>query len=109
MRGPPRPNRWRAVFKRISLAGSAELFKETTGTRDSEPEPQRPPDIHPLASRPDAVLYYTYGLTETQVRTLVDALQKLKYPHTLKSATRPNMEEFERLEALRQLLLDGLR
>ncbi len=97
------------MFKRISLAGSAELFKETTGTRDSEPEPQRPPDIHPLATRPDAVLYYTYGLTETQVRTLVDALQKLKYPHTLKSATRPNMEEFERLEALRQLLLDGLR
>jgi hypothetical protein len=97
------------VFKRISLAGSAELFKETARPPDSEPEPQRPPGIHPLSTRPDTVVYYNYGLTETQVRTLVDALQKLKYPHTLKNATRTNMEEFERLEGIRQLLLDGLR
>jgi hypothetical protein len=48
-------------------------------------------------------------LTETQVQALVDAVQKLKYPHTLKTATKLSMEEFERLEALRQVLLDGLK
>jgi hypothetical protein len=57
----------------------------------------------------EAITYFGYHLTEEQVRTLAEALQKLKYPHTLRSLTRPSMEEFERLEALRQQLLDGLR
>jgi len=35
--------------------------------------------------------------------------QKIKYPHTLKNTAKLSMEEFERLEALRQALLDGLR
>jgi hypothetical protein len=43
------------------------------------------------------------------VQALVDAVQKIKYPHNLKNTAKLSMEEFERLEALRQLLLDGLR
>ena len=42
------------------------------------------------------------------MQVLADALQRIKYPHTMRSS-RPSMEEFESLEALRQVLLDGLR
>jgi hypothetical protein len=52
---------------------------------------------------------YGYNLSEDQVRELIDAVQKIKYPHTLKNTAKLSMEEFERLEALRQVLLDGLR
>jgi hypothetical protein len=98
------------VFKRVSLAGSAELFKETTGPVDLLPEPETmPAPIHPLPLSTDGTVYYQYALTEGQVQALVDAVQKLKYPHTLKTATKLSMEEFERLEALRQVLLDGLK
>jgi hypothetical protein len=92
------------------LAGSAELFKETTGTAELLPEPESmPAPIHPLPLSTDGTVYFQYALTEAQVQALVDAVQKLKYPHTLKTATKLSMEEFERLEALRQVLLDGLK
>jgi hypothetical protein len=98
------------VFKRVSLAGSAELFKETTGPADLLPEPETmPAPIHPLPFSTEGTVYYAYSLTETQVQALIDAVQKVKYPHTLKTTTKLSMEEFERLEALRQVLLDGLK
>jgi hypothetical protein len=109
------------VFKRVSLTGSAELFRETGSAPDllAETEPE-PAAIHHLplpiemrvpqsAPSSNGVTYYEFQLTEAQVRALIDAVQKLKYPHTVKSSAKLSMEEFERLEALRQLLLDGLR
>lgn len=105
------------MFKRVSLTGSAELFRETKGITDpileeeSRPQPEPPPEpvrLHRLPPRALGTAHYTYGLTESQVQTLADALQKVKYPHTMRSA-RPSMEEFESLEALRQVLLEGLR
>ncbi|HYM51011.1 MAG TPA: hypothetical protein VET65_10645 [Candidatus Limnocylindrales bacterium] len=104
------------MFKRVSLTGSGELFRETKGITDpilEEESPTASPSsepvrLHQLPPRALGTPQYTYGLTEVQVQTLIDALQKVKYPHTLRSV-RPSMEEFERLEALRQVLLDGLR
>ena len=104
------------VFKRVSLSGSAELFRETSSApeilAETDPEPVAAP-IHHLPIRREiereAIAYYEYQLAEPQVRALIDAVQKIKYPHTLKSTAKLSMEEFERLEALRQLLLDGLR
>ena len=104
------------MFKRVSLTGSAELFRETRGITDpiledeparEEPEPE-PVKLHRLPPRALGTPHYTYSLTETQVQVLADALQRIKYPHTMRSS-RPSMEEFESLEALRQVLLDGLR
>jgi len=109
------------VFKRASLTGSAELFRETGSApellAETEPEPAPikhlplPLEMRAAPHRPEVngVGDYEYRLTEPQVRSLVDAVQKLKYPHTVKTAAKLSMEEFERLEALRQLLLDGLR
>jgi hypothetical protein len=109
------------VFKRVSLTGSAELFRETLNTSEvlAETDPEPAPihhlpvqlDIRPEQPAPETngVAHFDYQLTEPQVRALIDAVQKLKYPHTVKNAAKLSMEEFERLEALRQLLLDGLR
>ncbi len=103
------------MFKRVSLEGSAELFRETSSTpevlAETDPEPVQAPIHHlPLQRQVhgETVSYYEYRLTETQVQSLIDAVQKIKY-HNLKNTTKLGMEEFERLEALRQLLLDGLR
>ena len=120
------------MFKRASLTGSADFFRETSSApeilAETEPEPL-PAAIHELPVRPivqrpirpeiqrpmrpeiqrETITYFEYEFTEAQVRALIDAVQKLKYPHTLKNTAKLSMEEFERLEALRQLLLDGLR
>ena len=113
------------VFKRVSLTGSAELFKETTGITDPilEEKPEPLPPLHPVAvepspeparvhhlpRRPDATPYYQLSLTEPQLETLIEAVQRIKYPHASRSTAKPSMEEFERLEALRQVLIDTLR
>ena len=114
------------MFKRVSLTGSAELFKETTGITDpileEKPEPVAPlrpvplPEpvgeqarVHQLPRRPDATPYFQVSLTEPQLQTLIEAVQRIKYPHASRSTAKPSMEEFERLEALRQVLLDSLR
>lgn len=100
------------VFKRVSLTGSAELFRDTQRApeilAETDPEPG-PAPIHQLPVAQEEAPTYAYRLTEDQVRELIDAVQKIKYPHTVKSAAKLSMEEFERLEALRQVLLDGLR
>lgn len=112
------------MFKRAHLSGSADFFRDTASApeflAETDPEPL-PAAIHHLPLRPEiervnrpqiqqeTITYFEYQLTEPQVRALIDAVQKLKYPHTLKSSAKLSMEEFERLEALRQLLLEGLR
>ena len=104
------------MFKRVSLEGSAELFRETSSTpevlAETDPEPVQAP-IHHLPIRREihgeSLTYFEYRLTEPQVQALIDAVQKIKYPHNLKNTAKLSMEEFERMEALRQVLLDGLR
>jgi hypothetical protein len=100
------------VFKRVSLTGSAELFRDTSRApeilAETDPEPG-PAPIHQLPVPEQETPTFGFSLTEDQVRELIDAVQKIKYPHTLKNTAKLSMEEFERLEALRQVLLDGLR
>jgi hypothetical protein len=104
------------VFKRASLSGSADFFRETNSApeilAETDPEPL-PAAIHHLPLRHqmngEKVTYYEYQLSEAQVQMLIDAVQKVKYPHNLRNSARLGMEEFERLEALRQVLLEGLR
>jgi hypothetical protein len=112
------------VFKRASLSGSADFFQETSNAPELLAETERetvPAAIHQFPIRPEIqrvirqaiqhepVTYFEYQLTEPQVRALIDAVQKLKYPHSVKAGAKLSMEEFEGLEALRQVLLDGLR
>jgi hypothetical protein len=108
------------VFKRVSLEGSAELFRETSSTpevlAETDPEPIHAPIHHLPIHREihreiqdESLTYFEYRLTEPQVQALIDAVQKIKYPHNLKNTAKLSMEDFERLEALRQVLMEGLR
>ena len=45
-------------------------------------------------------------LTNDELRILSDAVQHLKFPN--KAPTRPSVDDFEKLEVLRQKLLDAL-
>ncbi len=105
-------------FNRVSLAGSEELFRPTA-LPDDEPEPQPPAErftgrtVQPQRSSSRAPLvserrYVRLQLTEGQVQELVDAVQRMKYPHMAAAAKQPSIEEFEALEALRNVLLDAL-
>ncbi|MFY9613812.1 MAG: hypothetical protein WAT58_00285 [Candidatus Dormiibacterota bacterium] len=108
-------------FNRISLQGSEELFRPTAvPDDDAEPllpadhytahtgrtiQPPRAPQRAPLSSERR---YIRLQLTEGQVQELVEAVQRMKYPHMAAAAQQPSMEEFEALETLRNVLLDNL-
>src|SRR5213082_2589283 len=89
------PRRWRpssplpVVFKRVSLNGSAELFRETSTApeilAETDPEPVAAPIHHCRIGREiklEPSGYYEYHLREPQVRALIDPVKKIKYPTT---------------------------
>jgi hypothetical protein len=121
-------------FQRVSLLGSEELFRPTKvdapGDEEGfEPEEEigpadnlagrvpavPPPGPTPVPGLPPAPApaplsrdrhLYRMNLNEPQVRMLIDGIQRMKYPHQVRHDQKPSMEEFEALEALRNLLLD---
>ena len=100
-------------FRRAQLRGSDELFRATSpdeGPQQSEmavavSEPELAPAIHPVPSAPRPG-ERSLRLGDEEIQLLADALQRLKFPQ--KSHTRPSVDDFERLEALRQKLLNSL-
>jgi|SRR5215472_3076944 len=102
-------------FRRANLRGSDELFRPTG--LDDDPGPAPAPVIR-RGEVPGSVrtaLEETPGarsegrlvrLTDEEVDILVDAIQKQKYPTATRVPTKPPMDVFERLEELRQKLLD---
>lgn len=101
-------------FRRAQLRGSEELFTPTR-TENGEPpsrrdEPAAAPATRnavtapPVSSVPEGRLV---RLTDDEVHTLAEAVQRLKFPGQ-KAGTKPPVEEYERLEELRQKLLSVL-
>jgi hypothetical protein len=94
-------------FRRAQLRGSDELF------RSAEPEQLDAPlspalndePVHPVPSAP-APHMRSVRLTDDELRILSDAVQHLKFPS--KPPTRPSVDDFEKLEVLRQKLLESL-
>jgi hypothetical protein len=91
-------------FKRVSLAGSEELFRTTSRPRVVEDEP--PEVAVPVA---DAITEVTdhgnhkrFSLTPEDIDLLLEAIHAAKYPERAK---RPlPLEKFERYDALRDRL-----
>jgi hypothetical protein len=115
-------------FQRVSLLGSEELFRPTKVEEASAPDeplvqevapadsfsgrtiPAAPPPA-PIPSPPPLAqerYVHRLHLTASQVRTLIEGVQRMKYPHQVRNEGKPSIEEFEELEALRNLLLDSL-
>src|SRR5689334_11774716 len=95
-------------FRRAQLRGSDELFRSTDGAADDRVSPALPEDRPAVTAVPAAPPpeVRSVRLSEVELQTLADALQHVKFPQ--KAATRPSVDDFERLETLRQKLLDAL-
>jgi hypothetical protein len=96
-------------FRRAQLRGSDELFLRT-GEQEEQEQPasavtDERPAVTPVPAAPSPDLR-SVRLTEPEIQTLADAVQHLKFPQ--KGSTRPSVDDFERLETLRQKLLDAL-
>jgi hypothetical protein len=90
-------------FRRAQLRGSDELFRETDG--EMADDIKAPPDVTAVPAIPPPDMR-TVRLSEDDIHVLSEAVQHLKFPQ--KSSTRPSVDDFERLEALRQKLLDAI-
>jgi len=95
-------------FRRAQLRGSDELFRPTEdgtdGAQRPAAEPERPAvTAVPAAPAPDM---RSIRLSEEQIQLIAEALQHLKFP--AKTPARPSIGDFEKLEELRQKLLDAI-
>jgi hypothetical protein len=115
-------------FNRISLVGSEELFRPTRVepeedlTGPVEPAPAdtfaghkgpnpAPTPLYPTPAPAPVARergLYRLQLTEAQIKTLLDGVQRMKYPAQVHSSAKPSMEEFEALEQIRGALLEAL-
>ena len=96
-------------FKRVSLAGSEELFRPTARPRvveDEAPDQLADPLADPLADAITEVADHgskqRVSLTPDEIDLLLEAIHAAKYPERAK---RPlPLEKFERYDALRDRL-----
>ncbi len=108
-------------FRRAQLRGSEELFRQTDAAPESdEHDPLAPRRSQPQTELPVAAARrgvavavpapsldgFLVRLSPEDVQAIVDAIQAVKFPH--KTVGRPSVDEFERLEELRQKLLSIL-
>lgn len=97
-------------FRRAQLRGSDELFRPTTQAGDRQDRTERAPlrDEEPYqAARTAAPPGRLLRLSDDEIQVLAEALQRLKFPGQGKLVTKPSVDEFERLEELRQKLLSA--
>lgn len=95
-------------FRRAQLRGSDELFRPTeerNDQTDAAPVAEERPAVSavPAAPTPDM---RSVRLSEEQIQLIAAALQHMKFPN--KAPARPSIGDFEKLEELRQKLLDSI-
>jgi hypothetical protein len=85
------------TFKRVSLAGSEELFRPT------RPQVVTDDVIREAVDRPDVkvkeVVYRTLNFTSEEIELLLEAIQVAKYPD--RPRAKPALDKFDALDALR--------
>ena len=83
-------------FKRVSLAGSEELFRPT--------RPQVVEDVDDVIKEtvdrePKEMLYRTLHFTPEEIELLLEAIQTAKYPDRPRG--KPALDKFDALDALK--------
>jgi hypothetical protein len=85
------------TFKRVSLAGSEELFRPT------RPQVVTDDVIREAVDRPDVkvkeVVFRTLNFTPEELELLLEAIQVAKYPD--RPRAKPALDKFDSLDALR--------
>jgi hypothetical protein len=87
-------------FRRAQLRGSEEIFRPTQAEPPGAVPPPRPVVEPPPPPRAEGRLV---RLTDEEITQLAEALQRLKYPTSMRPV-KPSIAEFEQLEELRQKL-----
>jgi hypothetical protein len=87
-------------FKRVSLAGSEELFRPTrpqvvTDTDDVIRDAVDRPGVAPVKE----VVYRTLHFTPEEIELLLESIQTAKYPDRVRA--KPALDKFDSLDALR--------
>jgi hypothetical protein len=85
------------TFKRVSLAGSEELFRPT------RPQVVTDDVIREAVDRPQVkvkeVVYRTLNFTPEEIELLLEAIQTAKYPD--RPRAKPALDKFDALDGLR--------
>ena len=84
------------TFKRVSLAGSEELFRPT------RPQVVTDDVIREAVDRPakvKEVVFRTLHFTPEEIELLLEAIQTAKYPE--RPRAKPALDKFDSLDALR--------
>lgn len=95
-------------FRRAQLRGSDELFRPTEERNDQTEAAQQLEERSAVSAVPAAPTpdMRSVRLSEEQIQLIADALQHMKFPN--KAPARPSIGDFEKLEELRQKLLDTI-
>ncbi len=89
-------------FKRVSLAGSEELFRPTRPKLVDSDDIVTEIVEHSAVERQEKV-YRTVHLTAEEIELLLDGIQAARFPER---APKPSLDKFERLQELRNKLQD---
>ena len=86
------------TFKRVSLAGSEELFRPTRPqvVTDTDEVIKGAVDRHVEVKE---VVYRTLNFAPDEIELLLEAIQTAKYPDRVRS--KPALDKFDSLDALR--------
>jgi hypothetical protein len=86
-------------FKRVSLAGSEELFRPTRPQVVSDTDDVIKEVVDHRPTKVKEVVYRTLQFTPEEIELLLDAIQTAKYPD--RPRAKPALDKFDSLDALR--------
>ena len=88
-------------LKRVSLAGSEELFRPTRPQVVSDTDDVIKETVdRPGKAREKEVVLKTMNFTQEEMELLLEAVQTAKYPDRVRA--KPALDKFDSLDAIRQ-------
>ena len=89
-------------FKRVSLAGSEELFRPTRPKVLEDTDDVISEAVDRPVPAPEPVHLNRLALTDAELQLLLEAIQAAKYPEQKRA--KPSLDKFQRLDALKETL-----
>jgi hypothetical protein len=87
------------TFKRVSLAGSEELFRPTRPQVVTDTDDVIKDAVDRKSEVVKPIVYRTLNFTPEEVELLIDAIQTAKYPDRVRP--KQPLDKFDALDALR--------
>jgi hypothetical protein len=87
------------TFKRVSLAGSEELFRPTRPQVVTDTDDVIKDAVDRKSEVVKPIVYRTVNFTPEEIELLIDAIQTAKYPERVRP--KQPLDKFDALDALR--------